>query len=144
MSSGMPFTDLYPEGAGGAGGGPGGAGGAADVNVDWPGLPPGAVPVHRDRTFTAAGTYDLVVPPSDKSFVLVSAYIATDVAGRIAIVDESDVEGSRYVVQYPAANGGSSPNLVPAPRQSASPGNRCRAVIVGVGNVFVRVSGYYV
>lgn len=112
------------------------------LNADYPGLPPGATPEKRDITVTLAGTYDLWVPPADARIVVTSAFISTDTAGRIAIVDETDTANRRVAVHYAAANGGASPNLVPAPYELLSAGGRVRVVVAQNGNTFIRVSGY--
>lgn len=112
------------------------------LNKDYPGLPPGATPDKRDITVTVAGTYDLWSPPADRRVVVTSAFLSTDTAGRIALVDETDVAGRRIAVHYAAANGGASPNLVPAPYELLSAGGRVRVVVAQNGNTFIRVSGY--
>jgi hypothetical protein len=141
VSTGMPFTNIYPDGpAGGAGTSTPAA--SANVNAQFPGMPAGASPVHNDIAVSAAGTVDLWAPPTNKRFVLASAFISSDTAMRVALVDGSDIQGSRIVDQYVAANGGSAPNLVPVPEPSSSPGQPLRLVTAGAGNVRVRVSGW--
>lgn len=115
---------------------------AAALNEDYPGLPPGATPQKRDFTATAAGTYDLWVPPADARIVVTSAFFSTDTAGRIALVDSLDIQGRRICVHYAPANGGASPNLVPAPYELSQVGGILRVVVAQAGNTFVRVSGY--
>lgn len=151
------FIDIYPDAqipaTGPAAPGPIGAlaGGVASAvanamqgsfNEDYPGLPPGATPDRRDLTVTAAGTYALWTPPADRRIVVTSAFISTDTAGRIAIIDELDIQGRRIAVHYAAANGGASPNLVPAPYELGIAGGILRIVVAQAGNTFVRVSGY--
>lgn len=147
MAGGLPFTSLYPEDPNAPGGAGGAGGGAADVNRDWPGLPPGASPDMRDLTLTVAtGAAGTVIwqPAADERVVIVSAFISSDAAGRVAIVEDQDVQGQRIAVQFVGANGGSAPNLVPAPWPTAVPGAPIRVVSTVVGNLFVRVSGYIV
>ena len=141
-SGGLPFTTIYPDDPN-APAGAGGVGGGSDINVDWPGLPPGATPESRDLTLAAA-TLGTVIwqPAADERLVIVSAYISSDAAGRVAIVEDADLQGQRIAAQYVGANGGSSPNLVPAPWPTSGPGVPIRVVSTVVGNVFVRVSGY--
>jgi hypothetical protein len=74
--------------------------------------------------------------------VLASAFLSSDAAMRVAIVDDLDVQGQRPVDQLVAANGGSSPNLVPVPYAAKTPGSTFRVVSGGAGNVRVRVSGW--
>lgn len=141
---GTQFVDIYPDAAVAPTGPsePGQGGGA--INEDWPGLPPGATPDSYDVTITTIATTVLWAPPADRKVVVVSLFISTDVAGRIAVVDDQDIAGRRIAVLYAAANGGASPNLVPAEYQTASPGNPIRVVTAAAGNVFVRISGYTV
>jgi hypothetical protein len=138
----LQFTAIYPEGeATEAAGGPGTE--VPTVNEEWPGLPPGAEPIHRDLTLAAATTGTVIWQPGpNERAVVVSAFVSTDAAGRVAIVDDQDVQGKRIAVLRAAANGGASPNLVPAPYPTASPGTPVRVVSTVVGNVDVRVSGY--
>jgi hypothetical protein len=112
------------------------------LNEDYPGLPPGATPEKHDITVTIAGTYDLWIPPADRKAVITSAFLSTDTAGRIAIVDDTDSAGRRIAVHYAGVNGGASPNLVPAPAELNSPGGHVRVVVAQNGNTFIRVSGY--
>lgn len=142
--SNTPFTSIYPDDPNAIGlngqpiGGPG-----VDTNQDWPGLPPGAVPDSRDITLAAATLGTAIwSPAADERLVIVSAYISSDAAGRVAIVEDQDVAGQRIAVQYVGANGGSAPNLVPAPYALSGPGVPVKVVSTVVGNVFVRVSGY--
>jgi hypothetical protein len=140
----VQFTSLYPDQAGGVDA-QGNPVNAPEINVDWPGLPPGAVPDSRDITLTAAtgaGGTVLWAPAADERLVIVSAYISSDTAGRVAVVEDQDVQGNRIAVQYVGANGGSSPNLVPAPWPFGTPGTPVRVVSNIAGNVYVRVSGY--
>lgn len=115
---------------------------ASALNENYPGLPPGSTPEPHDITVTVAGTYDLWIPPADRRAVVTSAFISTDTAGRIALVDETDTAGRRIAVHYAAANGGASPNLVPAPYELKAVGGRLRVVVAQNGNTFIRISGY--
>lgn len=113
------------------------------MNPDWPGLPPNASPDHRDATITTATTTTVWAPGPDESVVIVAAFLSTDTAGRIAIVADTDTAGNRIAVLYAAANGGASPNLVPAPFV-APKGAPIRVVTAAAGNTFVRLTGYIV
>lgn len=141
--SSIPFGSIYPDGP--AGGGAGNAVSAAEAQVNplYPGMPAGATPFHQDVSLTASTTGTAIwTPPTDKRFVVASAFISSDTAGRVAICDGADVAGQRIVVQRVGANGGSSPNLVPVPYVSAVAG---QAVVVAsniTGNVDIRVSGW--
>lgn len=140
----VPWTSIYPDGPGSAGAvGLAGAETTAD-NPLYPGMPAGAAPVHRDVTIAAASTTALWSPAPGRKFVLVSAFISSDAAMRIALVDDTDTQGNRPVDQYVAANGGSSPNLIPVPYVSKGTGNSLRVVTSAAGNVKVRVSGWEV
>lgn len=141
MSSGVQFSDIYPVTAAAAAAS-GDTQAAPTVNDDFPGMPVGATPVHKDVTIAAAGTTTLWDPGAGTVFVLASAFLSTDTAMRVALVDESDIQGNRPVDGYFGANGGASPNLVPVPYQSKLAGNRLRVVTGGAGNVKVRVSGW--
>jgi hypothetical protein len=92
----------------------------------------------------AAGTVTVWDPGAGSRFVLASAFVSTDTAMRVALVDENDVQHSRPVDGSFGANGGASPNLVPVPYQSKTAGNRLRLVTSAAGNVRVRVSGWTV
>lgn len=140
----LPFTSIYPDGPGSdaAAGGDGSLGSSG--NPLYPGMPEGAIPIHRDTAITTATTTDLWTPGPGRRFVLVSAFISTDTAQRVALVDENDTTGSRIVDGYFGANGGASPNLVPVPRVAAVAGNRLRVVTAAAGNCRVRVSGWEV
>lgn len=141
--SGIEFSSIYPmSAAAAAAAGDAGALAAAQSNDLYPGMPVGASPVHKDITVAAAGTYTLWDPGPGLVFVLVSAFVSTDTAMRVALVDEADIQGNRPVDGYFAANGGASPNLVPAPYPSKLAGNRLRLVTGGAGNVKARVSGW--
>jgi hypothetical protein len=139
----VQWTAIYPDGPGSPYAAGGASGGAAE-NPDYPGLPAGTSPVHRDVTISAAGTTNLWVPSPGKRFVLLSAFVSTDTAMRVALVDDIDAQGRRPVDGYFGANGGASPNLIPAPYVSVAPGNVLRVVTGAAGNVKVRVSGYEV
>lgn len=143
-ATGIPFTDIYPDGQGQAAARSGAA--EAGLNVDFPGMPVGASPIHRDLDLAAAtpaaGTVIWAPSAPDKRIVLASAYISSGATGRVAIVDDADVQGQRPVNQELAANGGSSPNLVPVPYVAKSPGNALKVVSTVVGTVHVRVSGW--
>lgn len=139
--SSIPFTDIYPDGPAAAAA----AGGVAlgpDVNRDYPGIPAGAVPIHRDFVASAAGTYDLWAPGAGARFVLVAATINVDAAGRVALVDDQDIVGRRIVDVELAANGGATPNMVPVPYPSVLAGNTLRLVTTAVGDTRVHVSGW--
>jgi hypothetical protein len=142
--SGIEFNAIYPmsAAAAAASGDPAAIAAAAAGNDLFPGMPVGASPVHRDVTIAAAGTYTLWDPGPGLEFVLASAFISTDTAMRVAIVDESDIQGNRPVDGYFGANGGASPNLVPVPYTAKLAGNRLRVVTGALGNVKVRVSGW--
>jgi hypothetical protein len=138
----LGFSAIYPEGPETAAGAGADAGTVVGTNLDFPGLPVGAVPDSRDATITAAGTSVLWAPSSPTAHLVIeSAFISTDVAGRIAIVADVDAQGSRIAVLYAGANGGASPNLTPAP-YVCPVGAPVRVVVAGTGNVFVRVTGY--
>lgn len=143
MSTGIPFTAIYPDGP--VGSAAGGASGGGDVgNPLFPGMPAGATPIHRDVTITAAGTTDLWVPQAGNRFILASAFISTDTAMRVALVDSLDTVNQRPVDGYFGANGGAAPNLIPVPYPSKAAGNVLRVVTAQNGNVKVRVSGWEV
>ncbi len=141
----IPFTAIYPDGSGSlAQGGTGGLDGPS-TNPDYPGMPVGATPVHRDLVIAAAGTTVIWTPGgATRRFVLASAFVSSDTAMRVALVDDADVQGNRPVDQYVAANGGSSPNLVPVPYVSKTAGASLKVVTSVAGNVRVRVSGWEV
>jgi len=143
MAGGIPFVGIYPDGPPGSPEAVAAAGGATG-NPDYPGMPAGAEPVHRDNVYTAAGTYPLWVPPTGYRFVLASAMVVQSAAGRVALVDETDVAGNRPVDGDFAANGGATPNLVPVPYPSRIAGNRLQVVTAVAGNTRVRVSGWEV
>lgn len=141
--SNLPFTSIYPL-APGSVAADGSVVGAASGNLEYPGMPEGASPVHRDLAVAAAGTVTVWDPGAGSRFVLASAFVSTDTAMRVALVDENDVQHSRPVDGYFGANGGASPNLVPVPYASRTIGNRLRVVTAAAGNVRVRVSGWTV
>ncbi len=143
MSGGIPFTSIYPDGPATGGGTSVGAG-DAQVNAQYPGMPAGASPIHKDVTITTATTTAVWTPSSGMKFVLASAFVSTDTAMRVALVDDSDIPGNRPVDGYFAGNGGASPNLVPVPYPSKNAGNVLRVVTASAGNVKVRVSGWEV
>src|SRR5690348_11031532 len=95
----IAFTDIYPDSTSnlGTSSGGGAGGGGAILNELFPVMPAGATPVHRDITIAAAGTYLIWQPASDRTFVLASAFVSTDTAGRIALVDGADLQGQRPV-----------------------------------------------
>lgn len=140
---GIPFANIYPDGPGSAAQG-GGVDGTPIGNPQYPGMPAGASPVHRDVTITTAATTTIWTPSSGMRFVLASAIISTDTAMRVAIVDDSDIQGQRPVDGGFSAFGGVSPNLVPVPYPAKSVGNALKVVTSGVGIVRVRVSGWEV
>lgn len=108
----------------------------------FPDLPDGALPFDRDITITTATTTLLFDPGPGQRVYLVSAFVSTDTAMRVAIVDEADIVNQRPVDGYFAANGGASPNLVPKWYEAKLAGNRLRVVTAAAGNVKVRVSGF--
>lgn len=140
-----PFSAIYPDGP--ATQGAAGTGGAigAGGNDQYPGMPAGATPIHRDLVITAATTGTAIWSPSSGSrFVLASANLSTDTAMRVALVDGQDIQGNRPVDDYFGANAGSSPNLVPVPYPSKAVGQPLLVVTGANGNVRVRVSGWEV
>ena len=138
----IPWTAIYPDGPGTvAAGGDSFAGGAGNPGP-YPDLPAGAIPFDRDLTVAAASTTTIFDPGVGQKFFLVSAFVSTDTAMRVAVIDETDTQNSRPVDGYFAANGGASPNLVPKWYESKLAGNRLRLVTAGAGNVKVRVSGF--
>lgn len=143
MSTGIPFTDIYPDGPVGSSGA-GGAGGIGGGNAQYPGMPAGATPVHRDVTISTAGTTDVWAPQPGNRFILASAFVSTDTAMRVALIDSLDTVNQRPVDGYFGANGGAAPNLVPVPYPSRAAGNVLRVVTGAIGNVKVRVSGWEV
>lgn len=138
MSS-VAFSTIYPDG-------PVGSAAAAAIdgaeNSLYPGMPIGASPVHKDLVAAAAGTYDLWDPGVGYRFVVASAFVSAGAAGRVAVVDDADVAGSRICDAEFAANGGATPNLVPVPYPGKLAGNKVRIVTTVVGNTRVRVSGW--
>jgi len=140
MTLRIPFTAVYPDDPTAA---PlEGAGPTATELGPYPDLPVGAVPVDRDLTVAAASTTTLFDPGAGQRFYLVSAFLSTDTAMRVALVDETDVQNQRVVDGYFAANGGATPNLVPKWYESKLAGNRLMLVTGALGNVKVRVSGF--
>lgn len=139
----VQWSAIYPEGPGSAaaGGGATDSPGGAD-NPSYPGMPVGAQPIERDIVVATAGTFAVWTPQANKKFVLVSAFLSTDTAQRLALVDGLDVQGQRPVAGYFGANGGATPNLVPAPYPSKSAGQPLYLVTAAVGNTAVRVSGW--
>lgn len=134
------FTAIYPDGPVGSAAAGGGVGG--EGNPLYPGMPPGATPIERDITITAASTPTIWAPAPSRRFVLASAFVSTDTAMRVAIVDDIDIQGQRPVDGYFGANGGASPNLVPVPYVAKAAGAPLRVVTAAAGNVKVRVSGW--
>lgn len=143
--SAIPFNAIYPDGPGSAAqGGPSGAA-AGGGNPQYPGMPVGANPIHKDATFVAAGTFALWSPSAGMRFVLVSAMISTDTAMRIALVDGADIPGSRPVAGAFAANGGVSKNQVPVPYPAKTVGSPLLAVIgalPGALGVMISIDGW--
>lgn len=138
----LPWTSIYPDGqASLAAGGQPAAPGEENAGP-FPDLPAGAMPFDRDLTIAAASTTTIFDPGVGQKAYLVSAFVSTDTAMRVAIIDENDVQNSRPVDGYFAGNGGASPNLVPKWYESKVAGNRLRVVTAGAGNVKVRVSGF--
>lgn len=138
----VQFTDVYPDGPATVAAG-GGSGGGSATNDLYPGMPVGATPIERDVTIAAAGTTAVWTPSAvSKKIVLASAFVSTDTAMRVAIVDALDVQGQRPVDGYFGANGGASPNLVPVPYVVKAAGNVLYVVTAGAGNVKVRVQGW--
>jgi hypothetical protein len=142
VSPSLPWTSIYPDGQGTVAGGGDGAAALAENPGPFPDLPAGAIPFDRDLTIAAASTTTIFDPGVGQKFYLVSAFVSTDTAMRVAIVDETDVQNSRPVDGYFGANGGASPNLVPKWYDSKVAGNRLRVVTGALGNVKVRVSGF--
>lgn len=142
--SNLPFTSIYPLAPGTVTADGTVVGAAASGNLEYPGMPEGASPVHRDFVTAVAGAFTVWDPGAGSRFVLASAFVSTDTAMRVALVDENDVQHSRPVDGYFGANGGASPNLVPVPYASRTIGNRLRIVTAAAGNVRVRVSGWTV
>lgn len=142
----VPWTGVYPDGPGAAaaGGDPFAVGGAGGGNPEYPGMPVGAVPVHRDVTITTATTTVLWTPAPGRKFILSSAFVSTDAAMRVALVDDLDIQGARIIDAGFAANAGASPNLVPVPYPSQAAGNVLRVVTGAAGNVRVAVQGWEV
>jgi len=140
----VQWTSVYPDGPGSAAAGSdfGGAGGPGAGNPDYPGMPVGATPFERDLLIVAAGTQVIWDPGANARFVLASAFISTDTAMKVSLVDDVDVQGQRPVAGFFGANGGASPNLVPVPYPAKAIGNKLRVVTAGAGNVAVRVSGW--
>lgn len=140
----VPFSAIYPDGPGTAAalGVEGGA--AGEANPAYPGMPAGATPIHRDKVITTATTTTIWTPGAGRKFVLASAFVSTDTAMRVALVDDTDTEGQRPVDGSFATSGGASPNLVPVPYVSRNAGNPLRVVTGAVGRVSVRVSGWEV
>lgn len=143
----LPWTNIYPDGPGTAA-----AGGTTDnaptTNPQYPGMPVGAAPVHKDQTYLAATVGTVLWQPSaGNRFVLASCMISTDTAMRVAVVDGADIPGSRPVDGNFAANGGVSKNQVPVPYPSRSVGNPLIVVVAaapGAGGVKVSVDGWEV
>lgn len=143
----VQWTSIYPDGAGSAAAGSewGAGGGGADAgNPLYPGMPVGATPVHKDIVIAAAGANAIWTPLAGNRFILASAFISTDAAMRVALVDDLDIQGQRPVDGYFGANGGASPNLVPVPYPAKAVGNSLKVVTSAAGNVRVRVSGWEV
>jgi hypothetical protein len=138
----VQWTSIYPDAPDSAEADAAGAG--AGGNDQYPGMPVGATPIHRDLLVAAAGVVPIWTPGNGARFILASAFISSDTTMRVALVDEADIQGSRPVDQYVAANGGSSPNLVPVPYPSKNVGNALRVVTSALGNVRIRVSGWEV
>ena len=97
-----------------------------------------------DVFIAAASTTAIWTPGAGRRCILASAFVSTDTAMRVAVVDDIDAQGQRPVDGYFGANGGASPNLVPVPYVSKNPGNSIRVVTAALGNVRVRVSGWEV
>lgn len=131
----VPFSAIYPYGPGAPG---------PLINPLYPGMPVGATPITRDIELTAVGTFVIWDPGANRTFILASAFISSDTAGRIKLIDNDDLQGQRPVGQWIGANGGSSPNLVPVPYPAKKPGNQLKVVSTVAGNVAIRVSGWEV
>lgn len=137
----IPFSAIYPEGPGTLAANGGGA--VADAgNPEYPGMPAGATPVHKDATYTAAGTYTLWQPSAGFKFVCTAVVINTDTAMRVAAVDGADIPGSRVADGNWAANGGLSENGIPTPYVSKTVGAPLLVIVGGAGNVKVEVRGW--
>lgn len=138
-----PWASIYPDGPNSAAAG-GGIAAAPAGNAAYPGMPEGAVPVHRTLHIAAAGIVALWAAPANRRWVLASAFISTDTAMRVALVEEVDAAGNEVIDGYFAANGGASPNMVPVPYPAKTVGSVLRIVTAAAGNVRVRVSGWEV
>lgn len=136
----VPWSAVYPNGAGSAA-----AGGApADVqatNPDYPGMPVGAQPIHRDLEVAAALTTLIWQPGPNRKAVVSECVISTDTGGRVAVVDGADVQGSRIATLRAGANGGAAPNMIPTPYVSKAAGNGIY-LVSPVGNTAVSIRGW--
>lgn len=138
----VAFTSIYPDGAATQAAGGGAQAAGISNGGPFPELPQGALPFDRDITITTASTTTLFDPGSGQKFYLVSAFISTDTAMRIALVDGGDIVNQRPVDGYFGVNGGAAPNLVPKWYASKNAGNQIQVVTAANGNVKVRVSGF--
>jgi len=138
----VPFTAIYPDGAATAAAGGAEVAIGAGGNPLYPGMPEGATPIHRDKVVTTATTTVIWAPSSGRKFTVASCLISTDTAMRVALVDDSDIEGSRVVDLQAAANSGGARNLVPVPYPSKNAGNALKLVTGGAGNTRVVVEGW--
>src|SRR6266568_2807677 len=129
----VQFTDVYPDGPGSAAAGGAGVAGP-EFNAQYPGMPVGATPVHKDIVIAVAGIVALWTPTVGNRFILASAFVTTDTAMRVALVDDVDAQNQRPVDGLFGASGGASPNLVPVPYPAKSIGNVLRVVTSANGN----------
>lgn len=138
----VAFTDIYPNGPPGSAAAV--AAGASDTNGLYPGMPVGATPIHRDIELVAASPGGTTIwdPGASNRFVVASAFVNTNGAGRVALVDGTDIQGSRIFDADLAANSGATPNLVPVPYPSKNPGTPLVLISTVAGNVKVHVSGW--
>lgn len=140
----VQFTDIYPDGpaAAAAAGVSGDALGGPLGNADYPGLPPGAVPKHRDKLITTATTTDIWIPAAGRIFVVTRIFLTSDVAQVVTLYDQDNVEGQRLLRIPLTANGGTDPNGYPVSYESKLAGNTLRALNTVAGNLFIAVDGY--
>jgi hypothetical protein len=99
---------------------------------------PSTFSAHFDATITGAATTSLWTPTAGKRFVIDHFMLSTDFENRVALVDGSDIAGSRIAAPYLAADGG----MVGGPYASAAIGNILKLVTLAGGHVFCAVDGY--
>jgi len=93
--------------------------------------------LHFDVTVGGAASTTIWTPTAGKRFVIDTFMLSTDTQNRVALVDGSDVMGSRIAAPYLAADGG----MVGGPYASQAIGNPLVLVTLGGGNVFCSVDG---